>query len=38
MTNVVKRWRKYLNRYSAASEGKLVILHCDLYVNKNDSC
>lgn len=38
MTNAVKRWGKYLNRDSTAGEGRLDILHYDLYMNKNDSC
>lgn len=34
MTNVVKRWGKYLNRDSADDEGRLALLHHDLYMNK----
>lgn len=37
MTNVVKRWEKYLNRDSAAGEGRLTLPHHDLYMNKNYS-
>lgn len=34
MTNVVKRWEQYLKRDSGAGEGRLVILHRDIYVKK----
>lgn len=37
MTNVVKKWEKYLNRDSEAGEGRLVILNHDIYMNKNYS-
>lgn len=37
MTNVVKRWEIYLNRDSAAGEGRLSLLDHDLYMNNNYS-